>query len=95
MTFEQCSATLKTIRRKQGRDAPWSGPITGGLALHGRLARADSDPEHQHDASSPYGVLVLESLGRAGHRDGDPPDREHPRRWPGPAGGVVTQDTTG
>jgi hypothetical protein len=35
----------------------------GGRTIRGRLARADSDPENRHDASSPYGILVLEQLG--------------------------------
>jgi hypothetical protein len=35
----------------------------GGTVVRGRLTRADSDPEHHHDITSPYGVLVLENLG--------------------------------
>ena len=63
MTFEQCQETLVTIRRKQGTRYPLVRIDYGGTVFHGRLARADSDPEYRHDASSPYGILVLEPIG--------------------------------
>ncbi len=63
MTFEECQQALVTIRRKQGTRYPLVRVDYGGTVFRGRLARADSDPEYQHDAGSPYGVLVLEQLG--------------------------------
>jgi hypothetical protein len=63
MTFDECQQTLVSIRRKQGTRFPLVRVDYGGTIYRGRLARADSDPEFRHDASSPYGVLVLEQLG--------------------------------
>jgi hypothetical protein len=63
MTFEQCHAALVAIRRKQGTRCPLVRVDYAGTVIRGRLARADSDPEHRRDPSSPYGVLVLQSLG--------------------------------
>jgi hypothetical protein len=63
MTFEQCHNTITHIRRKQGTRCPLVRVDYAGKVVRGRLARSDSDPEHHHDGASPYGVLVLESLG--------------------------------
>ena len=63
MTFEECQQALVSIRRKQGTRYPLVRIDYAGTVYRGRLARADSDPEFRHDASSPYGVLVLEQLG--------------------------------
>jgi hypothetical protein len=63
MTFEQCQNALVAIRRKQGTRYPLVRVDYGGTIFRGRLARADSDPEFRHDASSPYGILVIEQLG--------------------------------
>jgi hypothetical protein len=63
MTFDQCHATLTTIRRKQGTRCPLIRVDYGGQIIRGRLARSDSDPEHRRDTSSPYGIIVLEQLG--------------------------------
>ncbi|MHC5540661.1 hypothetical protein ACYOEI_20780 [Singulisphaera rosea] len=63
MTFDQCQSTLAAIRQKQGTRCPLVRVDYGGTMIRGRLSRADSDPDHSHDASSPYGVLVLENLG--------------------------------
>lgn len=62
MTFDQCHEHLKAIRRKQGTDRPLIRVDFAGAAYRGRLARSDSDQTHRQ---SPYGVLVLESLGLA------------------------------
>jgi hypothetical protein len=63
MTFEQCQKALVAIRRVQGTRYPLIRVDTGGSVFRGRLARADSDPEHQRDKASPFGILVLEHLG--------------------------------
>ncbi len=63
MTFEQCHATLTTIRRQQGTRCPQVRVDYGGTVFRGRVARADSDPEYRKDPRTPYGVLVLEQLG--------------------------------
>jgi hypothetical protein len=63
MTFEQCQKALINIRRSQGTRYPLVRVDYGGTVFRGRLARADSDPEHRHDPESPYGILVLEQLG--------------------------------
>lgn len=63
MTFEECHSALANIRRKQGTRCPLVRVDYGGTVFRGRLARADSDPDRRKDSSSPYGVLVLESLG--------------------------------
>jgi hypothetical protein len=63
MTFEECGQVLVSIRRKQGTRYPLVRVDYGGQVFRGRLARADSDPEYRHNASSPFGVLVLEQLG--------------------------------
>jgi hypothetical protein len=65
MTFEQCHQTLVGIRRQQGTRFPLLRVDYAGTVFRGRLARSDSDPEHRRNPSSPYGVLVLESLGLA------------------------------
>lgn len=62
MTFEQCRQHLTAIRTKQGTDRPLIRVDFAGTAYRGRLARTDSDQSHRQ---SPYGVLVLESLGLA------------------------------
>jgi hypothetical protein len=63
MTFEQCQTVLVGIRRAQGTRCPLLKVECGGAVFRGRLARADSDPEHRRESQSPYGVLVLEGLG--------------------------------
>jgi len=63
MTFDECRTTLANIRRKQGTRCPLVRIDYAGAVFRGRLARTDSDPEFRKDAASPYGVLVLESLG--------------------------------
>ena len=63
MTFDQCHKNLTAIRHKQGTTSPLIRVDYGGTAYHGRLARADSDPERRRSSNSPYGVLVLETLG--------------------------------
>jgi hypothetical protein len=65
MTFEQCHRTLVEIRRRQGTRYPLLRVDYAGTVFRGRLARSDSDHEHQHNPVSPYGILVLESLGLA------------------------------
>ena len=65
MTFEQCHQNLTAIRRKQGTKTPLIRVDYGGTAYHGRLGRADSDPERRRSNNSPYGVLILESVGLA------------------------------
>jgi hypothetical protein len=60
MTFDQCREHLSAIRRKQGTDRPLIRVDFAGTAYKGRLARTDSDQTYRQ---SPYGVLVLESLG--------------------------------
>lgn len=63
MTFAQFHAILADIRRQQGTRCPLVRIAYGGTVVSGRLARSDSDPEHRRDASSPFGVVVLESPG--------------------------------
>lgn len=63
MTFEECHLALAAIRRNQGTRCPLIRVDYGGTVFHGRLARADSDPERRTQSASPYGVLVLEGLG--------------------------------
>jgi hypothetical protein len=63
MTFEQCHSALVAIRRAQGTRCPLVRVECGGAVFRGRLSRADSDPEHRRGNPSPFGVLVLESLG--------------------------------
>jgi hypothetical protein len=62
MTFDQCHEHLMAIRRRQGTDRPLIRVDFAGAAYRGRLARSDSDQAHRQ---SPFGVLVLESLGLA------------------------------
>ncbi len=62
MTFEQCQTVLVSIRRRQGTRCPLVRVDYAGTTVRGRLARADSDPENRR-GDSPFGVLVLESLG--------------------------------
>jgi hypothetical protein len=61
MTFEECERELTSIRRRQGTRCPLVRVDYGGSMYEGRLARADSDPEHSQKA--PFGVLVLENPG--------------------------------
>jgi hypothetical protein len=63
MTIEQCQTVLVAIRRKQGTRCPRVRVDIQGMTVRGRLARSDSDPESRRHNGSPYGVLVLESLG--------------------------------
>jgi hypothetical protein len=63
MTFEQCHSVLVAIRRKQGTRCPLVKVEYAGSVFRGRLSRSDSDPENRRDSASPFGVLVLESLG--------------------------------
>ena len=63
MTFEECHQQLVSIRRNQGTRCPVIRVDFGGSTFQGRLARADSDPEHVQEPKSPYGVLVLEDPG--------------------------------
>ena len=63
MTFEQCHANLLAIRRRQGTRCPAVKVAYNGMVYQGRLTRADSDPEFRRGSASPFGVLVLESLG--------------------------------
>ncbi|WP_435016568.1 hypothetical protein TA3x_004136 [Tundrisphaera sp. TA3] len=63
MTFEQCQANLMTIRNRQGTQCPVVKVAYNGTFYQGRLTRADSDPENRGDSPSPFGLLVLESLG--------------------------------
>lgn len=65
MTFDECHESLVRIRRRQGTRFPRIRIDCGGEVLRGRLARADSDPEHRLSPTSPQGALVLEDL-RAG-----------------------------
>ncbi len=62
MTFDQCREHLTAIRHKQGTDRPLIRVDFAGTAYRGRLARSDSDQTYRQ---SPYGVLVLESMGLA------------------------------
>jgi len=62
MTFEQCQTVLVSIRRQQGTRCPLVRVEYAGTVVRGRLARADSDPENRRPGT-PFGVLVLESLG--------------------------------
>src|SRR5262249_40355114 len=63
MTFDECHRHLVAIRRKQGTRYPLVRVDYGGSIYQGRLTRSDSDPEHRQGKNSPYGVLVLETLG--------------------------------
>ena len=63
MTFDECHSTLAVIRQKQGTRCPLVRVDYAGQVIRGRVARADSDPEHGHEQSSPYGVIVIENLG--------------------------------
>ncbi|HEV3164435.1 MAG TPA: hypothetical protein VGZ22_10455 [Isosphaeraceae bacterium] len=63
MTFEECHVHLVAIRRRQGTRYPLVRIDCAGTTYRGRLARADSDPEHAQHGHSPYGVLVLEGVG--------------------------------
>jgi hypothetical protein len=65
MTVDQCHSHLQVIRRRQGTRFPLVRVDCAGTVYKGRLARADSDPEHRRRADSPYGILVLEGLGLA------------------------------
>jgi hypothetical protein len=64
MTFEKCQTVLVKIRREQGTRCPLVRVDYAGTVYRGRLSRSDSDPEHRR-GDSPFGVLVLESLGLA------------------------------
>ncbi len=63
MTFEQCHANLVALRRKQGTTCPAVRVAYNGVVYSGRVKRADSDPETRRASTSPFGVIVLESLG--------------------------------
>ncbi len=63
MTFDQCNQHLTAIRRKQGTSSPVIRVDYGDTAYHGRVTRSDSDPDRRNASNSPYGVLVLDSLG--------------------------------
>ena len=65
MTFDECQQALDSIRRKQGTHRPLLRVDYGGSSYKGRLARADSDPEHRPPPGTPFGVLVLEEPGLA------------------------------
>lgn len=63
MTIDECHSTVQTIRRRQGTRRPLVRIDCGGIVYRGRLAKADSDPEHRKATASPFGLLVLEGLG--------------------------------
>ncbi len=63
MTFEQCHATLTAIRNEQGTPCPLVRVDYGGAIFRGRVSRSDSDEQKRRSGSSPYGVLVLNSIG--------------------------------
>ena len=63
MTFDECHSTLAGIRRSQGTRCPLVRVDYAGKVIRGRVARADTDPEHRAEPSSPYGVIILENLG--------------------------------
>jgi hypothetical protein len=63
MTFDECRQQLVAIRRRQGTRCPMVRIDYAGSVYQGRLSRADSDPEHNRDPQSVYGVLVLEQPG--------------------------------
>jgi hypothetical protein len=63
MTVDECHSTLAGIRKRQGTRCPLVRVDYAGKVIQGRVARADSDPEHRSEPSSPYGVIVLENLG--------------------------------
>lgn len=63
MTFEKCQSALLSIRRMQGTRCPMVRVDLGDSVYRGRLARSDSDPEFRAGNGSPFGVIVLESLG--------------------------------
>lgn len=63
MTFDECHSTLAGIRQRQGTRCPAVRVDYAGEVIRGRVARADSDPEHRSKSDSPYGVIVLENLG--------------------------------
>ena len=67
MTFDECHERLVQIRRTQGTRHPKLRIDCGGSVYRGRLARADSDPEHRGAPMAPSGALVLDDLkaGRA------------------------------
>lgn len=63
MTVDECRSTLAGIRKNQGTRCPLVRVDYAGTIIQGRVARADSDPEHRSETNSPYGVIVLENLG--------------------------------
>jgi hypothetical protein len=63
MTIDDCHKQLVSIRRKQGTRCPLIRIDYGGSIYQGRLARADSDPEHRTRPSQAGGVLILHDPG--------------------------------
>ena len=63
MTYDRCQAILDEIRRRQGTDRPFVQVRAGTAVVRGRVARSTTAHGEHHNPSSPYGVLVLESLG--------------------------------
>ena len=63
MTFEQCHVRITTIRIQQATRHPLIRVECGGVVYFGRLVRADCDLTGPRNSASPYGILVLESLG--------------------------------
>jgi hypothetical protein len=63
MTFEQCQAILKEIRRRQGTEHPLIQVTCSGTVIRGRLTRTDTDRHPGSNPHSPFGLLVLEQPG--------------------------------
>jgi hypothetical protein len=63
MTLDQCQDRLEVIRERQGTLHPTIRVLCDGIAHCGRLVRTDSDPGRRREGRSPFGTLVLETLG--------------------------------
>ena len=63
MTLDQCQVILEELCRRQGTDRPRVQVVAGASVVRGRLAHALTAAARRHNPGSPYGVLVLESLG--------------------------------
>jgi hypothetical protein len=65
MTLDQCRGVLAGIRRRQGTRFPVVRVEADGTVLRGRIVHSDSDPDSDHDPSSPFGTITLAPLGLA------------------------------
>ena len=65
MTFERCQTVLAALGESQGTPSPRVRVDYGGTIFQGRVNWSDRYPDLGRHSGSPFGILVLEGLGRA------------------------------